>query len=461
MFPVIKRLNPNDIGTVSEQISKQNATIRYMGMKSMPLVFTSINPFGSLDWQLKCYNSFRSTGHEIFSVNHDSEIHELSNQLNSVSTIPLSDREVSTCRPGKSLGKIHSVLTRMLSFDKRDYYVLVNSDIYFSGRKSCISQLLSKSSAVALTRSDIQQSEEKSSFGGLPYRGGLDIFLFTRSGLVETIDHIEKYPAICEEMAIGIPGWDYMIGAIILSEIGGRIMDSGNLFQHAVHKQTYSQLDDFRNIASVLYTKGLVSSQEPSHAAADYAQRISYECQQNYSFTAAISLVFRRYSSSNMSHTLQFSPALQLSNELTTAISRLYFSQNLIKIRKTILHICKNEIKDYLAIKNCFLFGNSFTVNILQLIVCASCILSFNQGTRRLSSIYPTGNAHKACLNVIKRVEQPEERTFYLVDLYYTELIQYNIFNIDIFCYLVSIQHDRLYVSLLQQQFSLIKALIA
>jgi hypothetical protein len=428
----------------------RNAEIRFMGIKAMPLVFTSINPHGSLDWQLKCYKSFRASGHQIISTNHSSEIELLNKHCPAVATVELRDSEVATERYGKPLGKIINILKKLRDYDTRDYYALVNSDILFTGRKACIGQFLKHSAAAALTRTDIPREDCETNTSGLPYRGGLDIFLFSRQGLEETINHLEKHPSICDEMAIGIPGWDYMVGGTILSHVKGSLMDSENIFQHAIHKQTYSDLSAFKTIASVLCKQGLVESNEPNAAAAQFVEKISIECTQNTQHARRVATVYRKFKTNRSGESTYVNQ--KLDENTTKALLQLYYQRDLMPIRKLINRISKDGATEFLGVKITFIKGNSFTLKVSQLITCASCIFQCMPNTGPFTAKYPAGNSHKACLDLIARLENKEERDFHLTDLFYTELLQHKIFNADIFCYLLSIQKDRLLVNLLKDQ---------
>ncbi len=425
--------------------------IRFMGIKAMPLVFTSINPGTSIEWQLKCYKSFQYSGHQIVSANHRTEIEILKDKCPTVAVIELADSEVVVQQSGKLLGKVISILKRLLSFDTRDCYVFVNADIYFNGRKACINHLLGNAEAAALTRTDISSY---SNIVGLPYHGGLDIFTFTRAGLGETIKQLEKKTDICDEMAIGIPGWDYMVGGTIISAVQGILMDSENLFQHLIHKQTYSGLNSFKSIAAVLHEEGLVKSEEPSCAAAEFSERIKMECRSNAWHARKVAAIYRIFQAGRATESDRIYP--RLSDSTNKALLQLYGKADLIFIGRLINIVGPDGFSDFLETKNVFLKGDSFALNVSHLIVCASCILQCAPCPVKFSTNYPNQNSHKICIDLISKVDDAMERNFRLAELFYSELIQYKIFNADIFCYLVSIQVDRLLAGLLKEQYQLI-----
>jgi hypothetical protein len=153
--------------------------------------------------------------------------------------------------------------------------------------------------------------------------------------------------------------------------------------------------------------------------------------------------------------------AILLSKDTATALERLYYKKDSFAVKKAIRSIKERPSQEFLVIKNAFLRGNSFTLKTLQLIACGSCMFELTGVTRPpITTKYPEGNSHAQCIALVGRLKSKAERDFYIADLFYTELMQYNIFNADLFGYLASIQTDRLFARLLSNQFNTIKALI-
>ena len=98
--------------------------------KAETLVATTINPYKSLDWQLKCYDSFKLSGHEIVSLNYVSEIKDLQGARKDVNVIELKQHEVGLKEYGKPLAKILSVLRRMCDIKNKNYYIFKKLEAY-------------------------------------------------------------------------------------------------------------------------------------------------------------------------------------------------------------------------------------------------------------------------------------------------------------------------------------------
>lgn len=432
-----------------------------MGISAMPLVATSFNPFGRLEWQKQCLKSFTSTGHRVISFNHSSEARLIRKEEIEIEICELDEGEVGSKLYGKPLGNIYSVLKKMYAYSAHSHYALVNSDILYAGRKNCMPEILRGLDAAAITRTDISIHEINSSSSGMPYRGGLDIFAFTRQGLAQALATLEEYPQICEAMAFGIPGWDYMMGALVITKINGKIFDGLDLFKHLVHPQSYSELSSFSLVADFLKSASMVNTSNPSHAAAEFNQRINHECQHESSRSTILSLIYsKRAQAAPLTDHSSSANYLTIDEDICIAISQLYSKEKAILIRRKLKQVMKDGIDDFLSLKNTFLFGDSSLLKAQQVLLCASCVFKLLPSLGSLSTQYPEGNSHKACLELIDKNEISEEKYYYLTDLFYTELIQYRIFNANLFCYLVSLQTDLLFARLLESQLNAIQSLL-
>jgi hypothetical protein len=423
--------------------------------KAETLVATTINPYKSLGWQLKCYDSFKSSGHEIASFNYISEIKDLQGAREDINVIELKQNEVGLREYGKPLAKILSVLRRMRDVENKNYYILINSDIYYTGRKACTSAILNDCDAAALTRSDFYLYPNINSLN--PYRGGLDIFLFSRSGLLSTIDHLRRLVdnKCLDQLAFGIPGWDYLIGSIIRHNLGGKILDADNLFLHFIHPKTYNDdLEEFRDVASYLAAQSIVSTAEPQKAASEFVEIINGECELNSHLSTMLSHIFFNPKSNIFS--VKNSNQLHLGIDIMEMLVELYSKSDSVATLKLFKALSSSSSINFRELFANIASSPSFHLKISQLILMASVLLQCGISKNSFTTEYPLGNSHRACLDNIQKLDNREEKNYYLTELFYAELLQDSIFNRNLFEYIVCIQTDKRLVRLLSSQLKII-----
>lgn len=443
-----------------------NPAVKAPGTTRPPLVITTINPHGSIEWQTKCIASFQKSGHDVVSVNHRLEADKLQEMGIAVEVLSVDDAETGLQTYGKGIPQVLSALKRAREYSQRDSYILVNSDIYYAGRKPCITSLLNRGHAAAVTRSDICDPEIMPDDTGKPYRNGLDIFIFSDNGLDQFIQELERNYNISRHMVFGVPGWDYLAGVVVAKRIGGKILDC-QLFKHKIHKQTYSSIGAFENLMPYIKATGLDIEDSAHIAAAQLVDYITYECNNNSDISTTISSIYANHGEKNAKPSNNRAIILEAYPELVNflcsnqhLLAELYGREKLIRIKRTARSAYLLREPEISAIKNIFLAGNSFRMKICQLILFASFTLNFRQCKNQLgfTTKYPKENSHKTCLELIERIPSLEQRLYQFTELFYTELLEYNIYNGAIMKLLISHQTDREYLGLIKDQLSIIEA---
>lgn len=431
-----------------------------------PLVITTVNPFGPIGWQAKCLASFKSSGHDIISVNHRSEITKLQEKGITVEALAVDDAETGLQTYGKAIPQVLTAIKRAREYSQRDSYILVNSDIYYAGRKPCITPILNKGNAAAVTRTDICDPQIVPDDPGKPYRNGLDIFIFSDIGLDQFIQELERNYSTSRHMVLGVPGWDYLAAVVVARKMGGAILDC-ELFKHKIHKQSYSSISAFENLLPYIKAAGINVEDSVHIAAAQLVDYITVECNNNRALSDIIKSIYANHgkrnakpSSNSLIPHIAHPELVRFLSSNHHLLRELYGRDKLIRIKRAAKSIYLRGEPEVFAIKNIFLAGNSFRMQVCQLILFASFVLNLRQSKNhlRFTTKYPKENSHKICIELIERIPSLEKRLYHLTDLFYTELIEYNIYNSAIMKLLISHLTDREYLRLIKDQLNIIEA---
>ncbi|MFK7942017.1 MAG: hypothetical protein AB8B85_03755 [Paracoccaceae bacterium] len=250
-------------------------------MKTAPtLVATSINPFNRLPEQLRAFHQWKSLGADIVTFNVADEAERLNQTgLPSEAIIVIPEEDTALKQGGKAIPRITPILARLQKEARKRTAVLVNSDIYPATRTCRVFEhLLDFAPALALTREETPVLEDHSILSLAPYRGGIDAFVFKRPALLKVNAALRNIP-VSETMCFGVPGWDFLLSAVIESDpVGGAVMDSGFLL-HASHATIYNNLDDFKPFSSTVAKLANLKGETHMKIAEGYARRIEASCQ--------------------------------------------------------------------------------------------------------------------------------------------------------------------------------------
>ena len=253
------------------------------------VVATSINPFGRVAEQLRVFRQWRRLGVEILTFNVEAEAKRLIDAGVPESCIEVIDvKDTAQEQSGKPIPRIAPILTWLQREKPGRNSILVNSDIYPAVRSAdFVGSWLEIAPALALTREETPIVEDYDIDSLAPYRGGLDAFVFSAEGLKQvnqSLSELEPTDAMC----FGVPGWDYLLGAVIEHEdVGGVVMDSG-LLLHQSHETTYVDIQEFEQFRpSIVELAGLMDGGF-AQVAEGYATHIETSCRSRSRETEAI-----------------------------------------------------------------------------------------------------------------------------------------------------------------------------
>lgn len=260
-----------------------------------PVVVTSINPFGRLGLQKRCLEAWAALGFAVRTANNAAEAERLvAAGLSAEAILPVREGDTGAAIHGKPIPRIAPLLKRMEAEFPGRAVVLVNSDIYPATREGEVLRLwLAQAPAVALTREDCDLLENHGFSGHAPYRNGLDAFAFRPEGLAALNRELKRFP-VAWRMCFGIPGWDFLIGAIVRSAaVGGRIFD-GALLLHETHPATYADVSEFVHYIPAMTALGATKGTTAESAAYEFYQTILAECRGAQEQAAAVRAMYYR-----------------------------------------------------------------------------------------------------------------------------------------------------------------------
>jgi hypothetical protein len=378
--------------------------------------------------------SWKKLGYSIKTFNSSYEKSILLNEgFNEDDIVEIHSNETAKGFFNKGIPRILPLLNRAMNLDY-DAYVLTNADIFPSHRKVVSPFLASLNSSIALTRNECVSIANNKPGDSFPYRGGLDTFFFTREGLTNIFQQLLKKD-VSERMTFGIPGWDYYLGHIIL-ESGGMFMD-GEVLLHQSHQTTYSQVDEFNFYAEVMYASEFISQSDTGALVSFFANKIDVECAANQK----ISTLFKRmfYARPTIPEIALYSDDI---DEVLTEIKKeIEFNDFDLKVTIGL----RAFIQDQLESISCFnaeefrksLMNHVSIIESSFILLSIQLIIKKMKNKLNLSVQYPKGSLHGAALRQIIENTQGAERLKYLINLFTSELVEHNIFNHQLYKYLV------------------------
>ena len=394
----------------------------------LPVVLTSLNPFARLDHQLACLSAWRKLGFETLSFNCPEERLRLAEAgVPSEALLQATEEETGLALFGKPVPRVARLLARIAQMRPGRSVMLVNSDIYPAATWAGFADLwLDRASALALTREETTGLDCTSDTGRLPYRGGLDAFVLGPAALAAVNADLAARP-VSERMCFGIPGWDFLLGALIAApRIGGRIMDSGILL-HEAHRTTYSDIDEFAHyVPDIAGLTGMAQgrAQDVAHA---FATMISERCEAETGGTALVrALHYRR--------PVPGAPgpaAVAAARWLMGLSPALRWNHNLVLLALLADRVGRDPACD-LSRTLCFFTSHRHDRKAGVIDVLAAALLILRMRARDPGSdAYPPGNLHARALEIIIEgtARDPLQRQLEITRLFCDELVNYGIFN--------------------------------
>lgn len=392
----------------------------------LPVVLTSINPFSRAELQVQCLKQWKALGFEVYTLNHGAEMKALNDAgIGDSDIIQLGVEETGQDLFGKPMPRIRAVLNRAYARFDRDI-LIVNSDLYPAASDSSFIDIWRQSGdALALTRQEVLSIDSPVRRIWQPYRGGLDAFLLSYANLGKLRDELSLFP-VSNRMCFGIVGWDYLMGALLKTRLGGTFLDSQVLL-HEMHRPTYSNVDEFKHYLAAMQALGVGLYQDHTAAATEFSQQIDASCQKNLTVggqTALQALLYKDPTPQENDPELGYLKELEKrAPQLVHAFGYSYVASATKALASRKVAFSELIIKFPDAEKKRS-FSHIFLLFTLLLPV------RNNEGFL-ITQSYPKGNKHAEAIQVIRQntANDPDLRRLELAKLFCIELIDYGIFN--------------------------------
>ena len=411
-----------------------------MDNAAKPLLVTSLNPASNLEYQMECFDQWNAIGFETRTVNVDEEAKKLRASGLTADRISIIDpRDSGASLFAKPVPRIKPLLESLASEASHDFYVITNSDIYPAVRSASVVSFWQKTAeALALTREECIDLDGHGFADHNPYHGGLDTFFMTKNSLRLISEKLAKIPA-AERMAFGVPGWDYMIGACMLTpEVGGHFADSRCLL-HVSHRQSYADIQEFKHYIPAISHMGITTASGVAEAAQQFSERIHMECIKHESESRMARLICFSPPAMSRNQSEPMNSVDQIMGQLSSLLPRLEEQYRVSVIRSLVVHFTTRNgglqpVLHAMLDSRSRLFQFSQALFVIALALhCKRSVTGFN-----ISETYPRGNRHAAALKNILSRESPSAGALRveIASLFGIELIDYRILNRRLFDYL-------------------------
>ncbi len=401
------------------------------------LVATSFNPHGNIHYQAVCFSAWRDRGYLVKSFNSAGEIELLLEYgIESSDIVEISEEETSLLLFGKAIPRILPVLMRSADFDV-GYVILVNSDIY-PGHTGVVSYYLSEiADIIAMTRSDFIGQPRSGHLADTHYRGGLDIFFFTARGLRNVLDNLVDQN-VATRMTFGVPGWDFFLGHEILHRHSGVIMDGAVMF-HQHHKTSYCDIQEFDSYADHLCKSGVYENSSGIALVEEFSASIRAHCVDN----EKLSRILKERYFETVRLDLEDSSSLKRKSLVHAELLKIAgkYSINLECFGDSLGHIISNQLSgEYwegaVFCRNTELMNMPDMQGYLFLLL-TTMLVKGSGNESRLTMQYPAGNLHNGVLEkTIRDYSDSAGLESEVLKLFSSELVDYSIFNMELFKYI-------------------------
>lgn len=395
-----------------------------------PVVVTTINPFSKIKQQLRCFQAWKNLGFDVRTINFQDEIPALlAAGISGDVILSASPNETGLPIFNKPVPRIRALLKRLEVIFPDQPVLLTNADIYPAIRSAeYVDQLLSKSPALALTRQEEPIVENFNLADNAPYRGGLDCFLMSPQALIQTNAFLSRWP-VAERMCFGIPGWDYLLGAVLIQdEIGGMILDSGVLL-HEQHKTTYSGVEEFAHYLPAMRELGVITSHDTTAAVGEFAAKIHEDCIENIAISTALKALFFCHVRPEQPSSSEAMRVAGVLCDLAPWARWNYNFANLAVLAERQLQSSQPQLETSV---NFFTTGTNLQQQFSEFLMA----ILFHMETAHdqdivYSTSYPASSLHSRAIEYIqsKTEDQPLLQRFEIVKIFAEELITYRIFN--------------------------------
>ena len=420
------------------------------------LVVTSVNPFSKLEYQRLCFRQWQSLGMEVVSCNTRKEAEILRKNGFDENEIRLvADLDSGQILFGKPVPLIRPLLAALEREGRFDRFLITNSDIYPAVRSSTIARFWAlQAPALALTREETHELSAHEYDSDSPYRGGLDAFFLQRDALSK-VNRLLAQSQASPRMAFGAPGWDYLMGACLLSpEIAGKILDSHVLI-HQSHQATYGNMDEFGHYLPDLRRLGVITADEPSAAAAEFAAVIEKQCcEQKKSSQVARLLYYKRAERLALENyeQKQVETCWKHLTAIAPAVADCYRKRAVTSLYQRMMNDSTASLETALS-----LFCNSqsvlFKFNQVLFAIVFVLIARATKAKLSFTQTYPAGSQHGPALrNILTRHDEDDpQRRLWIARQFGSELVDHSIFNPRLYQYLILASENDCELELVQQ----------
>lgn len=400
------------------------------------LVITSINPHGRIDYQLCCFQQWRRVGYDIVTLNGAREREMLLRAgLQAEDIIELPARDTAVELIGKDIPRILPSLERALSLDA-DFVFLANSDIYPAQREPLSNHLSLFSDCAAFTRNDCLRVPGHRYTDSNPYRGGLDVFFFTREKLSDTLDSLRAVP-VAQRMTFGIPGWDFFLGHELASKQGGTFADGLTLL-HQFHKASYSSIREFDAFAAEMIASGRYESDNPTSLATEFKSLIDRKCGESAAHAERLNRFY--YRSPNMPGKTVYPRRLKaVESEYARLLSDYGISSPIDHGLIEDFLLAQAAGVDWSAAEAFVDSYHSRAPRFTAMLAVILLLLLFKRSVGRITTrcTYPRKNLHADTLRELRKSASGNQLTESVVGLFGEELTEHSVFNKNMFKHIV------------------------
>lgn len=404
------------------------------------LVLTSLNPYANMDHQLRCFNEWRTVGYKVRSHNSDVECAQLAKhglKTDQLKKIPILDTAESLF--GKPIPRILPILERALQSD-HDHFILTNSDIFPAHRK-VISDYLAKSfESVAFTRTECFDLTLSRFNPQTYYRGGLDLFWFSQSGLQHVVKRLKSSLA-ADRMTFGVPGWDFFLGHLLCRELGSPIID-GPIFLHRSHKVSYWHIDALGYYLREMNKNGVYTAQDPTSLGIEFSEFIEQQCKHNVRISRLLKLVFYKTPTPHKIPDFTVPEKRSENQEILRVFSKFLSSVNVAcafsDSELEVFTARQRDDKDWaIAVSLLRHQDKRFSnwIRHLQLLLISLLCTEYKY-LKTLTLDYPEGNLHSVALKQTVANEHGRSRDLSIFNLLASEMVTYGVLNLNLMKYI-------------------------
>lgn len=394
--------------------------------EQLPLVLTSINPFGRGELQLRCFRKWLDLGFDAYTCNHGVEMEALTGLgIPADRIIQLGDHETGMDLFKKPVPKIRAVLARAEAMFDKDL-LLVNSDLFPAAPDTGFLDIWRQTGdTLALTRAEVMSLDHAVDRVCRPYRGGLDAFLLPRPQLEKLLRDLELFP-VSNRMCFGIVGWDYFVGAMLERRLKGTFTDSRVLL-HEMHQPTYSNVDEFTHYLTSVHALGVGVGKNYVDTVAEYAAEIDRICGDNDRKLPPEDLQPDLPSGEDRMDAAQQA----LLEELQAKAPALVHTLGRSYVAALIMGVAARPLASFGDLVG-QVQDSEYKRQFAQLLLFMILIVRLRPGRYEdATQEYPKGNMHAAALRMIRdnTVNNPDLRRLEVAKLFCTEAVDYKIFN--------------------------------